>query len=440
MARGGPPKGMKTRSGACVFVGSAPRLQPSGQAAQKALHRYSPFVMGRCAAGTWPAGRPKSVPLNVRFFARRDDSSAPKQLLRSQADDEKQSFPKLRIGGQQHGKLFAAMARRVAIVAQPGPWELATKYDDDGEGDIPVLIPSNVSVTRKRQSKMFRTTILATGLIALVPAASMSLIAAQSQSPKARSASVFSQSRSYLGIGVVDLTDERAKTLGLKEPQGVEVTSVTEDSPAYQAGIRQGDVILEYNGQHVEGGEQFVRMVQETPAGRKAAMQVWRNGSAKSVTATIGSRQERLFRGGGEVLVPGAGFSPFPPGLPAIPDTPYDMFSWRSTTLGVETEALNSQLAEFFGVKEGVLVRAVTRGSAAETAGLKAGDVITKVDGQAVSSPRNITPFLRHSGRSVTLTVVRNHKELTLNVKLAKDLQRYDESFPGLHPESREIL
>jgi serine protease Do len=123
-----------------------------------------------------------------------------------------------------------------------------------------------------------------------------------------------------------------------------------------------------------------------------------------------------------------------------IPDTPYDMFSWRSTTLGVETEALNTQLAEFFGVKEGVLVRAVTKGSAADSAGLKAGDVITKVDGQAVSSPRSITPFLRNSGKNVTLTVVRNHKELTLNVRLAKNLLRFDECFPGYHPEMREVL
>src|SRR5579862_7684094 len=109
--------------------------------------------------------------------------------------------------------------------------------------------------------KMFRATILAASVIALP------LMAAQSQAPKARSASVFSQSGSYLGIGVVDVTDERAKALGLKEPQGVEVTSVMEEAPAFKAGIRQGDVILEFNGQHVEGGEQFVRLVRETPPG-----------------------------------------------------------------------------------------------------------------------------------------------------------------------------
>jgi serine protease Do len=279
---------------------------------------------------------------------------------------------------------------------------------------------------------MIRANSLAVWLMVSIPLASVPLTGAQSQAPKARPASVFSGSRSYLGIGVVDVTDDKAKSLGLKEPQGVEVTSVNEDAPAAKAGVKQGDVILEYNGQHVEGGAQFVRMVQETPAGRKAELQVWRNGARQALTATIGSRQERAFA----FALPTA---PFPPEMPTIPDTPHDMFSWRSTALGVETEGLNSQLADFFGVKEGVLVRSVTKGSAAENAGLKAGDVIIKIDGEAVPSPRNITPLLRKSGKNVTVTVMRNHKEITLNVKLAQNLQRFDDS-PAFRPESREIL
>lgn len=268
----------------------------------------------------------------------------------------------------------------------------------------------------------------------LVPIASIPLFSAQSQAtPKAHSTSIFGGSRSYLGVGVIDdMTDERARALGLKEPQGVEVTSVADDSPASKAGIKKGDVILEYNGQRVEGDEQFVRMVQETPAGRKAELQVWRNGGRQSLTAIIGSRQDRA-------LVFSMPTAPFPSIAPIIPDTPHDMFSWRSTLLGVDTEGLNSQLADFFGVKEGVLVRSVIKGSAAETAGLRAGDVITKIDGQPISSPRNISAQLWKSGKNVTMTVVRNHKEITLNVKLAQNLQRFDD-LPGYRPQSREIL
>ena len=279
---------------------------------------------------------------------------------------------------------------------------------------------------------MFRAIPLTVSLAALIPMSSMPLLCAQSQAPKASSAAIFTTSRSYLGVGVADVTDERTRALGLKEPQGVEVTSVADDSPAAKSGFRVGDVILEYNGQHVEGITQFVRMVQETPVGRKADMQVWRNGGRQQIMATIGSRQERPFA---FAITPS-----FPPELPVMPDTPHDMFSWRSMLLGVEVEGLNSQLAEFFGVKEGVLIRSVTKGSAAETAGLKAGDIITKIDGQVVSTPRNVTPFLRRSGKNVNLTIVRSHKEITLNVKLSQNLQRFDENFLGVQPDLQEIL
>jgi serine protease Do len=270
--------------------------------------------------------------------------------------------------------------------------------------------------------------------LALVPITSLPVLCAQSQAPKAHSTSIFNGPRSYLGVGVIDdMTDERARSLGLKEPQGVEVTSIAEDSPAAKAGVKKGDVILEYNGQRVEGGEQFVRMVQETPTGRKAELTVWRNGAKQTLTAIIGSRQERA-------LMFSLPAPPFPPSTtPMIPDTPHDMLSWRSTLLGVDTEGLNSQLAEFFGVKEGVLVRSVIKGSAGDTAGLKAGDVITKIDGQTISSARNISALLWKSGKNVTLTVVRNHKEITLNVKLATNLQRFDD-LPGYRPQTREIL
>lgn len=272
---------------------------------------------------------------------------------------------------------------------------------------------------------------LAAGLISLGALPLSPLASAQTATPRAKSVTVMSaMSRSYLGIGVLDVSDERAKALGLKDARGAEVTSVADDSPAAKAGLKPGDVILEYNGQPVEGNQQFVRMVQETPAGRKAVMQVWRNKTRQAITAVIGSRRDRGFMLG--VPTP-----PEPPNVMIpdiqIPDLPREMMSWRSPVLGIDSESLNSQLADFFGVKEGVLVRFVLKGSAAETAGLKAGDVITKIDGQPVTSPRNITNLLRKSGKDVSITLVRNHKELTLNVKLAELMRPSD-------LESRDVL
>jgi serine protease Do len=74
---------------------------------------------------------------------------------------------------------------------------------------------------------------------------------------------------SYLGIGVADVTAERTKALNLKEERGAEVTNVAVDSPASKAGIKEGDVVLEYDGAAVQGIEQFTRLVRETPVGRQ---------------------------------------------------------------------------------------------------------------------------------------------------------------------------
>ena len=218
-------------------------------------------------------------------------------------------------------------------------------------------------------------------------------------------------SGSFLGVGIKEIDSDRAKALKLKEEAGVEVTRVDENSPAEKAGLRAGDVILEYNSQQVEGIEQFSRMVRETPAGREVKLGVFRNGVNQTIMAKIGSKRPTP-------LVP------FDLGNLSvrIPDIPHTFLGWRSSLLGVEAESLEGQLAEFFGVKEGVLVRSVIQGSAAEKAGLKAGDVITRVDDSKVSTSTDVTSRLRsYHGKSVPMVVLRDHKELTISVTVPGD-------------------
>jgi serine protease Do len=242
--------------------------------------------------------------------------------------------------------------------------------------------------------------------------------------PRARAAGstyVVQRAGSYMGIGVVDVTADHAKTLNLKEERGVEVTSVVEDGPAAKAGIKAGDVVLDYNGQAVQGTEQFQRLVRETPPGRQVKIAIWRNGAAQTLTATVGERKGAVITnddGGWNFTMP-----PMPP-MPPMPniDIPHFSMAYQSPMLGIEGESLESQeqLAEFFGVKEGVLVKAVKRNSAAEKAGLKAGDVIVKVDDSKVGSSSEITRTLRElrSKKTFTLTVVRNKKEMPLTVTM----------------------
>ncbi|HUQ93597.1 MAG TPA: PDZ domain-containing protein [Bryobacteraceae bacterium] len=212
--------------------------------------------------------------------------------------------------------------------------------------------------------------------------------------------------RSFLGVAVVEVTTERAKALQLREERGVEVTRIEDDSPASRAGLRLHDVVLEYQGQRVEGTEQFVRLVRETPAGREVKLLISRNGQPQTVTAAVAARRMK-----------GLDLGELNIAIPRIPD-----LKWRSSPLGVEAESLNSQLAEFFGVKEGVLVRSVAKGSPAEKAGMKAGDVIVKVDDRKVASPLEIVRTIRSRGqKSVPVAIVREKKETTVTVTVEDD-------------------
>jgi serine protease Do len=263
-----------------------------------------------------------------------------------------------------------------------------------------------------RYSKTILGACLAAGLT--IPAASAQVIYRRGDV-----GSVFDQAQkpvSYIGVGIQEIDSERAKALKLKEEAGVEITRVETDSPAERAGLKTGDVVTQYNGQHVEGIEQFSRMVRETPAGRDAKLEIVRNGAAQTVAVKIATRKA-------QPLLSDA--NPFPNGgvfrVPA-PDLPQNRTSIRSSALGVEAEALNGQLAGYFGVTEGVLVRSVTRDSAAEKGGVKAGDVITKIDGNRVAAPADVSRNLQSArGNSVPLIVMRDHKEVTLNVPVEAD-------------------
>jgi C-terminal processing protease CtpA/Prc len=276
---------------------------------------------------------------------------------------------------------------------------------------------------------------------------------------------------SFLGVGVEEIDPDHARKLKIPEPYGVEVTSVTGDGPAAKAGLKQGDVVLEFNGQRVEGVEQFVRLVRETPPGRTVKLLINRDGNTQTVAATVGDRKafpshmdpkfaEDMAKMGEELKRQFGDGSKFQQDLQKEfgpdskfrqemegqfgPDSQFqrdmqklkeDMknMHWdmhgpdmaegpggRSPRLGIETEPMGSQLAEYFGVKQGVLVRSVAEGSGAAKAGIKAGDVIVRIGNGEVGNPGQISKLLREAdvGKPVPVTVVRNKREMTLNATL----------------------
>ncbi|MFN0103780.1 MAG: PDZ domain-containing protein [Bryobacteraceae bacterium] len=231
---------------------------------------------------------------------------------------------------------------------------------------------------------------------------------------------------SYLGIGVKEILAERAKELKLKEEAGVEVTRVDANSPAEKAGLKAGDAVLEYQGNRVEGAEQFVRFVRETPAGRQVKLKIVRGGANQTVAATIGERQggmlglsekerERVEQELGRVR---ERFRNLPE--VRMPDIPHAVMGWRSGMLGIDGESVEDQLAEFFGVKEGVLVRGVPKDMPAAKAGIKAGDVIVRVEDTKVRSPRDISAAIRaaKNKKPLKVTLFRQKSEMTVDVQL----------------------
>jgi len=204
----------------------------------------------------------------------------------------------------------------------------------------------------------------------------------------------------FLGVAVDEVTPETTKNLKLTASQGVLISRVGENSPAAKAGLKMGDVILEYNGEHVAGPAEFRRLVRATAAGQMARLLVWRDGHSQMISAEIGSVPADLrSENGFSHSEPGAFEQPSPwPGAQGRSDQ--RDFGSRTTphapVLGVAVQDLSGQLGQYFGAPdgEGVLVTEVRKGSAAEKAGLKAGDVITKVNGERVQSSAELQEHL----------------------------------------------
>lgn len=220
----------------------------------------------------------------------------------------------------------------------------------------------------------------------------------------------------WLGIGIDEVTADKAKELKLSAERGVLVTEVEADSPAAKAGLKANDVITEYNGQRVEGTTQFRRLVRETPAGRPAQITVWRDGRAQSLTAQLGDMNEHI-RTRVRAITP-KDFN-FRFDMPQI--NVFGMSSSRPM-LGIGAEDLSGQLGSYFGAPdgEGILVREVNTGSPAEKAGMKAGDVIMKIDGERVRTPADLREKLRDKREKKTVAVglIRKGSEMSLNVEI----------------------
>ena len=267
------------------------------------------------------------------------------------------------------------------------------------------------------------------GLLSAGVAAAVSAVAAQGAPPSRdsqergarREAMVLDGRGSRLGVMVQDL-DPADKA------SGVRIDSVDPGSAAERAGIKAGDIVVEYDGERVRSARQFTRLVQETAEGRQVPMAVMRDGKKQALTATPEARTaftwnvpvdaDRLRRDVERSL---EGLREFRMDMPPMRFRYENEFLPSSRRrLGVSVDSLSDQLAQYFGATDGgALITSVEPDSAAAKAGLKAGDIITSINGGRVRDAEQLRAALRDAKEGeVTIDYLRDRKAGTAKANI----------------------
>jgi len=262
-------------------------------------------------------------------------------------------------------------------------------------------------------------TVAGVGVFALAAAPSVS-----GQERNSRALTVLAGRGAEIGVSIRDV--EKADADRQHVTGGAVVEEVRPDTPADKAGLKKSDVIVEFDGERVRSARQFSRLVQETVPGHEVTTTVVRDGQKKDLrlTPSEGRGEMSVFlNGDGGMLRNRLG------DLGDLPNLADRMRGFNfnldipgalsGRRLGVTVDELTNQLADYFGAKDGVLVTAVTDGTAASRAGLKAGDVITSINGASVHSRDDLVRALRDANSNeVTIGILRDKKESSVKATL----------------------
>jgi S1-C subfamily serine protease len=233
--------------------------------------------------------------------------------------------------------------------------------------------------------------------------------AAESETPRSRPGSV-----SYIGVYVRDVSAARMAGLKLNQERGAEITMVDHDAPAGKAGLKEQDVILSFNGASVENAQQLRTLIRDTPSGSTASLGISRNGQPVTISVQLAARDPNSQKASREVRYEAAPAG----GYPDIPAFSLLQYSRRS---GLMVEDLTQQLGDYFGAKngQGVLVRSVEKGSGADRAGFKAGDVILHAAEDRIGNSGDWNRLMHHNaGQTISIVLLRDHKEQTLSLQV----------------------
>lgn len=199
--------------------------------------------------------------------------------------------------------------------------------------------------------------------------------------------------RGYLGVVIQKVTPEIAQSLGLEKPQGALVAEVAADGPAARAGVRVGDVILEFDGKEVKDSGDLPLLVARIAPGEQARLKIFRDNKEMALSLTVGELKEA------EVLAS----------------------SQEAEAMGLNVQGVSPQIAQSLGLErpEGVVVTSVKPGGPADDAGLRRGDVIVEIDRKPIrdlSAYREVISAVAQ-GKAVLFLIRRGESSLFLALK-----------------------
>jgi membrane-associated protease RseP (regulator of RpoE activity) len=315
----------------------------------------------------------------------------------------------------------------------------------------------------------FMVSLLLTGGIALAQQAAPPAIAPAPPDVTLDAPSNFSfflGGGTFLGVNVEDVNKENMGRYGMREVRGVGVTQVVKDSPAEKAGLKKDDVILRFENDSVTSVRKLTRLISEVAPDQTVRLGISRGGGEQEVAVTVAKRNEPMnafhlqgleglkdfeglkeleglkgrldglkeFRG---VMPQGAQVWKWEGEGPGRDGMVFAFGGGRR--IGVSTTQLTKQLADYFGVADGkgVLVTSVADDSPAAKAGLRAGDVITSIDGEKVEGAGDLSRAINNKkAGDVSLTIIRNKNQKTINVTPKED----PVPTPGVAPQGRRVL
>ena len=271
-------------------------------------------------------------------------------------------------------------------------------------------------MTYKHKLSLMVSLLLTVGVIAYAQQTAPAPPAPPVTSGDLGSFSFFLDGGSFLGVYAEDIDKEKISRYGLSEARGVGVTNVVSGSPAEKAGLKKDDVILRFDNENVNSVRKLNRLVSEVAPDHTVRLVISRGGAEQEIAVTLAKRNNRFttLEGG---LLKGRGAQ-----IWNLPEGDKDGFVFafgKNRRIGVSTMQLTKQLADYFGVADGkgVLVTSVGEDSPAAKAGIKAGDVITGVDGEKVEGAGDLTRALNKKKEGdVTLTLIRDRNQRTITV------------------------